>query len=171
MFYYQKGDISTTIPWEKPSIFTFNKWLKEWSFTPGINEYEIFLAGAFCQNYYLNENIDTWDIDLILIGKIQNYFTLKNILNEAIRIGFKHNLLIDIFWRDHLPEDNLWSQEKVITYTSVIKQSPNDFWNQPVHGQITKLIPGLYKVKHSSERAYNKFISKNYTLNYKKIEF
>lgn len=171
MFYYQKGDISTTTPWDKPSPLAFNQWLEEWFQIPGINNYKTFLVGAFCQNYFLNKNIDTWDIDIILIGKIQDYFELKNILDKAVEIGFKYNLLIDVFWRNKLPEVNLFSQEKVITYTSVTKQSPNDTWNQPVYGDIIELIPGLYQVKHDYKKAYNKFISKNYTLNYKKIEF
>ena len=172
MIYYQKGDISTTTPWNRPTPLIFNQWLEEWSQIPGIKEYKIFLVGAFCQNYFLNKNIETWDIDIILMGEIQDYSILKNILDKAVEIGFKHKLLIDIFWRNHLLlELNLLSQEKVITYTSVIKQSPNDSWEQPVYGDIVELIPGLYKVKHNSKKAYNKFISKNYTLNYKKIEF
>ena len=171
MFYYQKGDISTNIPWVKPSPLAFNQWLEEWLQTQGIGDYKIFLTGAFCQNYFLNKNIDTWDIDIILIGKIQKYNVLKNILDEAVKIGFKHNLLIDVFWRDKLPEVNLFSQEKVITYTSVTKQSLNDTWEHPVYGEITQLIPGLYRVKHNSKNAYDKFIFKNYALNYKKIEF
>ena len=170
MIYYQKGDINTTIPWTKPSPLAFNQWLEEWSQIPGVKDYKIFLTGAFCQNYFLNKSIDTWDIDVILIGKIQDYTILKDILNKAVEIGFKHRLLIDIFWRDHLPELNLFSQKKVITYTSIIKQSPNDSWEEPVYGEIIELIPGLYEVNHSSERAYNKFKTKNYTLPYKKLE-
>jgi hypothetical protein len=171
MFYYQKGDISTTIPWDQPSPLAFNQWLEEWSQTSGVKEYEVFLVGAFCQTYFLNKDISTWDIDITLMGKIQDYSMLKNILDKAVGIGFKHKLLIDIFWRDHLPKVNLLSQKKVITYTSILKQSPNDSWKEPVYGEITELIPGLYEVNHSSEKAYNKFKTKNYTLNYKKIEF
>ena len=171
MFYYQKGDISTTISWNEPSPLAFNQWLEEWSQTSGVKEYEVFLVGAFCQTYFLNKDISTWDIDITLMGKIQDYSMLKNILDKAVGIGFKHKLLIDIFWRDHLPKVNLLSQKKVITYTSILKQSLNHNWEEPVYGEITELIPGLYEVNHSSERAYNKFKTKNYTLNYKKLEF
>ena len=170
MFYYKKGDISTTIPWNRPTPLIFNQWLEEWSQIPGVREYKVFLTGAFCQNYFLNQNIETWDIDMILIGEIQDYSILKNILDSAIEIGFRYKLLIDIFWRDELPKVNLFSQKKVITYTSILKQSPNDSWEEPVYGEITELIPGLFQVDHSSERAYNKFITKKYTLPYKELE-
>lgn len=169
MFYYQKGDISTTIPWNRPTPLIFNQWLEEWSQIPGVKEYKVFLTGAFCQNYFLNENIETWDVDMILIGELQYYSILKNILDKAVEIGFKHKILIDIFWRDKLPEVNVFSQKKVITYTSIIKQSPDDSWEEPVYGDITELIPGLFQVDHSSERAYNKFITKKYTLSYKEL--
>jgi hypothetical protein len=107
---------------------------------------------------------------MILIGEIQDYSILKNILDSAAEIGFRYKLLIDIFWRDELPKVNLFSQKKVITYTSILKQSLNDSWEEPVYGEITELIPGLFQVDHSSERAYNKFITKKYTLPYKELE-
>ncbi len=47
----------------------FNNWLKEWSELPYYNKYDLYLTGAFCQNYFLNKNIDTFDIDLFLTGK------------------------------------------------------------------------------------------------------
>jgi hypothetical protein len=170
MFYYKKGDISTIIPWNRPTPLIFNQWLEEWSQIPGVEEYKVFLTGAFCQEYFLNKNIETWDVDMILIGEIQDYSILKNILDKAVEIGFRHKLLIDIFWRDKLPKVSLFSQKKVITYTSILKQSPNDSWEEHVYGEIKELIPGLFQVDHNSERAYKKFITKKYTLPYKELE-
>ena len=96
---------------------------------------------------------------------------MKDILNKSIEIGFKHNILIDIAWRNILPNLNLFPQEKIITYTDAIQYTSETEWKQSVEGEIKEILLGLYYVKFNPIKAYNKFISKNYTLNYKKIEF
>lgn len=170
MFYYKVGDIHTTTPWGRPTKSRFNKWLLEWSELKGVKQYQVYLTGAFCQKYFLDEKISTWDIDLILMGDTTNYPELKNILDKAVEIGFKYRLLIDAFWRDHLPENNVWSQEKIITYTTILKKTPDEYTAYSVSGNIQELIPGLYKVKHSNKNAMSKFKTKNYNLPYKKLE-
>jgi len=170
MLYYKKGDIINTIPWERPSKKAFNKWLKEWSNIPGIGNYELYLTGAFCQNYFLNENIDTWDIDLFLTGSSEaDHSILKNILQESIKIGFKNKLLIDIYWRKDLPTFKNFSTRKIITFTEVIYKSDTADWSQAVPGSIQELIPGLYMVDDDPIPNYNKFISKNYKIACKKV--
>ena len=63
MFYYKKGDIVRTEPWIRPTSELFELWLNEWSKLDGIDIYDVYLTGAFCQNYFLNKNLDTWDIE------------------------------------------------------------------------------------------------------------
>ena len=170
MFYYKRGDIEVTDPWGRPNNINFESFLKDFKKIKGIEDYQVYLVGAFCENYYLNTQRETWDVDLILIGKIKNHLELKNILNKAMEIGFKYNLLIDIAWRSNLPNLNLFSQEKVITYTNAIQHTLETEWSQVVEGEIKELLSGLYYVKFNPDKAYNKFINKKYTLPYKKLE-
>jgi hypothetical protein len=171
MFYYKRGDIEITDPWERPNNINFESFLNDFKKIKGIKDYQVYLVGAFCENYYLNTERETWDVDLILIGEIKDYLKLKNILNRAMKIGFKHSLLVDISWRSSLPNLNLFSQEKVITYTNAEQYTLETEWKQSVEGEIKEILSGLYYVKFNPIKAYNKFISKNYTLSYKKIEF
>ena len=171
MFYYKRGDIEVTDPWKRQSKESFESFLIDFQQLKGIQNYQVYLVGAFCENYYLGTNRETWDVDLILRGDIQDYTELKDILNKSIEIGFKHNILIDIAWRNILPNLNLFPQEKIITYTNVEQYTLETEWKQSVEGEIKEILSGLYYVKFNPIKAYNKFISKNYTLNYKKIEF
>ena len=47
MFYYKKGNIVCRTPYNRPSIKAFNKWLDEFKGLPGLNNYNLYLAGAF----------------------------------------------------------------------------------------------------------------------------
>ena len=52
MFYYKKGDIVRTESWIRPTSELFELWLNEWSKLDGIDIYDVYLTGAFCQNYF-----------------------------------------------------------------------------------------------------------------------
>ena len=170
MFYYKRGDIEVTDPWERPNNINFESFLKDFKKIKGIENYQVYLVGAFCENYYLGTQRETWDVDLILIGEIKDYLKLKNILNRAMKIGFKHNILIDIAWRNILPNLNLFPQEKIITYTDAIQYTSETEWSQTVEGEIKELLLGLYHVKFNPSKAYDKFINKKYILPYKKLK-
>ena len=170
MFYYKRGDIEVTDPWERPNNINFESFLKDFKKIKGIENYQVYLVGAFCENYYLGTQRETWDVDLILIGEIKDYLKLKNILNRAMKIGFKHNILIDIAWRNSLPNLNLFPQEKIITYTDAIQYTSETEWSQTVEGEIKELLLGLYHVKFNPSKAYDKFINKKYILPYKKLK-
>ena len=170
MFYYKRGDIEVTNPWERPNNINFESFLKDFKKIKGIYNYQVYLVGAFCENYYLGTQRETWDVDLILIGEISNYIELKNILNQSIEIGFRHNILVDIAWRDSLPNLNVFSPKKIITYTNAIQHTTETNWSQVVEGNIKEILSGLYYVEFSPDKAYNKFKTKGYTLSYKKLE-
>ena len=170
MFYYKRGDIEITDPWKRPSKESFESFLIDFQQLKGIQNYQVYLVGAFCENYYLGTQRETWDVDLILRGDIQDYTELKDILNKSIEIGFKHNILIDIAWRNILPNLNLFPQEKIITYTDAIQYTSETEWSQTVEGEIKELLLGLYHVKFNPSKAYDKFINKKYILPYKKLK-
>lgn len=172
MFYYKKGEIIHTKPWNRPTPEKFEQWLKEWKKLEGLNNYEVYLTGGFCQNYFLNKNLKTWDIDLFLTSDlevIKDYKILKKLLIEGVNIGFKYDLLIDIYWRNKIPTINEFPDKKIITYTEITKKSIIENWTEKVRGTRKELIPGLYLVDLEPKRAYNKFKSKNYELVCKKL--
>ena len=164
-FYYSRGDISTNIPWVQPSIDTFHKWLNKWSRTPHVNDYSVYLTGGFCQNYFYNRTLDTWDIDVILKAdpKVDiNYSNLKNILGQGIKIGFENRLLIDIYLVGEIPTEEKFSWKKVLYGRTIVKQTPFESWQEDLNGRITELIPGLYQSIKNPIKQYNKYISKGY---------
>ena len=186
VFYYRKGDVSTDIPWKRPSKISFNKWLNEWSKINGINKYDLYLVGAFCQNYFLNKNLKTWDIDITLLKKSNktniDFIELKNILDEAIKIGFEKKLLIDIKCSlsgfEPFGKGVVYKFKPISTY--IINYKTIDIITDQCRNEnlaqsnITEeLIPGLYKVvkdTNASADNWKKFKSKNYELPYCKLE-
>jgi len=172
MFYYKKGSIIHTRPWNRPTSEVFNQWLNEWSKLEGLSSYDVYLSGAFCQNYFLNKNLETWDIDLSLYsGPVQekDYKVLKNLLNQAVIIGFKYDLLIDIFWRNQIPLDEKFADRSIKTYTEITKKTDCEDWIQGQSCPFKQLIPGLYYYYLDSTRAYNKYKNKNYEICSKKL--
>ena len=173
MFFYKNGDIVTTDPWNKPSVKTFNKWLKEWSKTPNVSDYSVYLTGGFCQNYFFNKNIDTWDIDVLLVAdskKSINYYSLKNILKEGLKIGFKNKLLIDIYLVGEIPTNEKFSYKKIRSSRHIIKKTDTEYWQWSFKGEITELIPGLYQSIKDPTEEYNKYLSKNYEVPCKQVD-
>jgi hypothetical protein len=101
-FYCKIGDIETTIPWNRPNLTTLKEWYLDWVNTPGINNFEIYVVGNFAENVWGGSEFETWDCDIVLIGDITNNIELKNIMNEAVRIGFEKRILIDIWHNSSL---------------------------------------------------------------------
>tara|TARA_R100000773_G_C4171343_1_gene84920 strand:- start:107 stop:631 length:525 start_codon:yes stop_codon:yes gene_type:complete len=169
MFYYRLGNIVTYVPWCIPSIEAFDKWLNEWSKTPGLNKYNVYLTGAFCQNYFFNKTIDTDDIDVTLEvkqGVSINYYELRHILEQGIKIGFQKNLLIDIF----VVEDAFkFTDRKILNYTEIEKKSDTESFQLELIGNITELIPGLYEKIDDCKNELNKYLEKNYEVLSKKL--
>ena len=89
------------------------------------------------------DNVETWGVDIILTGEIKYFNELYNILNEAMQLGFKHWLLIDIKWVSRIynmaTEEDFMGYEEIRNYNKVdnnskIKKYPG-----------TQIYPGLYK--------------------------
>ena len=107
-FYYRRGEVETSEPWLVPTIENFDAWLMEWKDSVDLTDFSVYLGGSFARPYWQSKNegvekpyIETWDVDIIIIGP-EDYLSLRKILNEASRIGFKHHLLIDASWDDML---------------------------------------------------------------------
>ena len=169
MFYYRAGDVSTTIGWLRPTKKSFNLWFDEWRTTVELSNYNVYLTGAFCQNYFFNKTLDTWDIDVTLVVKPDvcvDYYKLKHILEQAIRIGFQKNLLIDIF----VVEDAFkFTDRKILSYIEIEEKSDTEFYQTDLTGDITELIPGLYENIYDCKNERKKYLEKNYEVLSKKL--
>jgi hypothetical protein len=135
MFHYKIGDIATATPFKKPTREGVEVWWDKFKDTPHLNDYEVYIGGAVLNN------IETWDVDIILTGEIKYFNELYNILNSAVQLGFKHWLLIDIKWVSNLHKDgeDFQEREEIRNYNRVennsrIKKYPG-----------TQIYPGLYK--------------------------
>jgi hypothetical protein len=136
MFHYKIGDISTKTPLKKPTREGIEVWWSKFKDTPHLSDYEVYIGGAVLNN------VDTWDVDIFLTGKIKYFNELHNILNTAVQLGFKHWLLVDIKWVSNIHDDNETEnleREEIRNHNKVennskIKKYPG-----------TQIYPGLYK--------------------------
>ena len=134
MFHYKIGDIVTTTPLKQPTKEGVKVWWEKFKQTPHLDNYEVYIGGAV-----LND-VDTWDVDILLTGEIKYFNELHHILNTAVQLGFKHWLLIDIKWVSNLHSDGEFQEREEIRNfnrvenNSKIKKYPG-----------VQIYPGLYK--------------------------
>lgn len=177
MFYYRAGDISTTTRWEKPTKKSFNSWLCEWRKVVELNNYNIYLTGGFCEKCFSDEKRQTWDVDLFItpIKSLDvKYVELKNVLEQAMYIGFKHKLLIDIWYNDICydifkdSKTTYTSPISIVSYSETEMKTNEGEFNTKADNAI-EIIPGLYKVFYDIEKIRNKFKDKDYQIPYYKL--
>tara|TARA_B110000503_G_scaffold140049_1_gene229936 strand:- start:1550 stop:2164 length:615 start_codon:yes stop_codon:yes gene_type:complete len=95
-FFCRFDNLTTTIAWGRPELYTLTMWYTELSELHDLSEYEVYLAGGFAE--YLNNptNPKTWDADICLVCDNPNLPKLKEILDDGIRLAFKNRILIDL---------------------------------------------------------------------------
>lgn len=181
-FYYRRGEIETTTPWKVPTIERFDKWLDEWKNSVDLSEYSVFLGGSFAKPYWMFKNegienppIETWDVDIIITGP-EDYVSLRPILNEASRIGFENELLIDASWDDMLYDNpnykkDLHLRRKVRTNRDVLKISEfeNFYWTAdnliPFGVNCNEVSDGVWLYTNVGSFNLDKHVDKkNYTI-------
>ena len=94
-FIYTAGDVQTSQPWGRPNKFLIKRWYEDYS-KHFKDDYKMYIGGGVTQN------IKTWDVDICLLGKINDYSKLKELLDIGMNLGFFHLLLVDIFWCDRI---------------------------------------------------------------------
>jgi hypothetical protein len=93
-FFYQRGSVTTTIPWGRPDPNKISKFVK--TALPLISQRNLqgWAAGA-C----LFDTSTTWDFDLWLTGATGNLRGLEDLMHNLYDIALnKYNLLIDLKW-------------------------------------------------------------------------
>lgn len=94
-FFYQRGRVSTTIPWLRPTynrVKSFFNKLEEDSNL--LEEYEVYMLGGVLFDFNT-----TWDLDIGLIGKEQNNEKIEQDINYITDLALnKYRILADVNW-------------------------------------------------------------------------
>jgi hypothetical protein len=95
-FFCRFDNLTTTLAWGRPELYTLTMWYKELSELHDLSEYEVYLAGGFAE--YLNNpsNPKTWDADVCLVSDNPDLPKLKQILDDGYKLGFKNRILVDL---------------------------------------------------------------------------
>jgi|TARA_R110000803_G_scaffold48082_1_gene99931 hypothetical protein len=161
MFYRRTGNVVTTQEYIRPTKNVFLQWATEWLETYKVN-YKVTFFGCSAEIFYGKCTLDTWDIDIMLEGEIEDYKYLNLLLTEAVKIGNKYRLKIDIFHVNKPYTSTEWEPyEQIRFYKDVFTIS-----NRKVHtidhtkfADIEELPHTLYKYKRKKKGggSYEKF--------------
>ena len=91
------GDITTNIPWRRPTTTKVNDFQTEWFDSNDISSFNIWLCGSYRESIERNVDWPIWDVDYVINGDLNS--TLVDLLQSALTIGFNYKLLVDaIHW-------------------------------------------------------------------------
>lgn len=169
-FFYQRGNVTTNIPWNRPSYIKIKEYLTFVSENSDVfNVFECYLGGGVLFNF---EN--TWDVDIFLTGneKIEDS-KIEYYINYMTDIALnKYRLLVDISWQskrirnltyDDLVNCNFTQDDMVIKKPFFIKKVINDqidevnYLNDSGYSKITE---NLSMVNVGGRCVSNKVINK-----------
>ena len=107
-FQAQWGDVITNTPYHRPTLEAFTKWWLSFKDIKGLENYDIWFSGSFCEKMFGHYKGIPRDIDIILTGPVEDEEALKYILSHAVHMGFENKILIDISWQSRLHNYNKW---------------------------------------------------------------
>jgi hypothetical protein len=111
------GDIETDRKLYGPSNDRVEAWWAEYKNTPGLMEFDVLLVGNFAEAVFGISTLPTADLDVVLTGgDIKHEESLKFLLDECARIGFKYDLLVDAFY--NAAEFNIKKPAPYVAYRS-----------------------------------------------------
>jgi hypothetical protein len=130
-FFYQRGKVTTTKPWSRPTHSNIAKLLSYALPFVYSNNLQLRIMGK-C----LTDIQNTWDADMFLTGEIINQ-DLEDIMHNMIDFSFnKCNLLLDLNWfSDYLleekDENNIWHNRKIYRkfLNPIVKQTDLQSFN------------------------------------------
>lgn len=160
-FEYTIGDITTNVPWLRPTKESLLEWYKEYRNIKGVDNYTLHLGGG------LLNNKKTWDVDLILLAKKQepDYKEITHILEESIKKGFELRLLIDIFYKTALctGKKSVEEHTKYRTWNKVTKLRRGKTTSK-TYNKSELVYEGLYKVISVPNWTYEKIKDGDYSM-------
>tara|TARA_B100000700_G_C14326116_1_gene525958 strand:- start:38 stop:526 length:489 start_codon:yes stop_codon:yes gene_type:complete len=95
---WQYGNYKFDCNLQPPTLHKFSEWKTKFFKLKNVDKYNVWLASGF------RENWKTLDIDIVLTNK-PIYSELQELMLEAIKLGVKENIFIDICWWDKDPLD------------------------------------------------------------------
>lgn len=160
MFYCKIGDISTSIAWYSPTKQRLENWYKEWIQLEGAQDFDLYFVGNSAEGIYGNSDTITWDVDLVLIGKVKDYKILKNLLKQSILIGWSHYMLIDMTHNNKLFSQLNNTPLKQIKYSRNFYKETNEKIIKYIDtaDKVNPLPEGLEEIIHNTPPGYNKWI-------------
>ena len=128
-FQAQWGDVITNTPYHKPNLEAFTLWWLEFKDIKGLEDYDIWLVGSFCEKMFGHYKGIPKDIDVVLTGEIKDEEQLNYILSHGIKAGFNNKVLIDLKWATGLTMYNKWEPVCSIriakTFTTILGDRVN----------------------------------------------
>ena len=101
-FYFSIGDVSTSTPFRRPTLVSVTDWWKEFKYEVGLDDYDVWVCGSFVEKTLGVYDRPPNDLDIVFTGEIQSERKLKELLDAAMSIGFKHRFAVDAFWSSEL---------------------------------------------------------------------
>lgn len=92
------GKIHCDVQWKWPTLEIYNDWKEDFLKIPNVLKYEIYLVGRF-PDVLSGHELQTDDIDIVLIGNVNNIIEIEEIIYQGIKLGIeKYNVYVDILW-------------------------------------------------------------------------
>lgn len=106
-FLYQKGIVTTTKPWGRPTyqkVKNFLTYLKQ--HTDILDNYEVYVMGGVLFDFNT-----TWDLDMCLVGGTQTDLKLEEDLNYLTNLSLNtFDMLLDASWYESRPQNLVYSE-------------------------------------------------------------
>ena len=180
-FFCRFDNLTTTLAWGRPELYTLTMWYKELSELHDLSEYEVYLAGGFAE--YLNNpsNPKTWDADVCLVSDNPDLPKLKQILDDGYKLGFKNRILVDLkcvnwyFWNtfrnlskgivDEINGDNMLLIKNYLKFQKYIDGVLEVETITPINPidsnrDVITLMEGLYQITGTPTMLVDKVINK-----------
>lgn len=106
-FLYQKGIVTTTKPWGRPTyqkVKNYLTYLKQ--HTDILDNYEVYIMGGVLFDFNT-----TWDLDICLVGGTQTDLKLEEDLNYLTNLSLNtFDMLLDVSWYESRPQNLVYSE-------------------------------------------------------------
>jgi hypothetical protein len=168
-FVYEKGPLVFTHKPLLPNMVLFDVWLEDFFALQGVHNYKVWLSGGF-----LAQQWRTYDIDITLVGPLQNLEELAHIMIEGTRIGFeKYQMLFDIQHHNVAPLEKYTQKtqrqiiekivfaDKVIVNGNIVTDWTDGEKISEHLWKVKRIMPSDKQMAKMTERKYKKPICLN----------
>ena len=110
---WQYGNYKFDCNLKPPTFHKFSEWKKNFFKLPNVDKYKVWLASGFIEDW------KTLDIDIVLTNK-PNYTELQELMLDAIKLGVKKNMFVDICWWNKEPSKINYITKKPVEITKIV---------------------------------------------------